>query len=68
MIVTVIVVLYTHDLSKGVFAGYLSMIFFSAKISKVSVEKNSGQPGSANHLSDKRPGVFCIGPRLHFEV
>ncbi|MBK5459982.1 SulP family inorganic anion transporter [Peribacillus sp. TH27] len=40
MIVTVIIVLYTHDLSKGVFAGVLlSMIFFSAKISKVSVEK-----------------------------
>ncbi|MGE7780848.1 SulP family inorganic anion transporter [Peribacillus sp. NPDC097264] len=42
MIVTVIVVLYTHDLSKGVFAGVLlSMIFFSAKISKVSVEKTA---------------------------
>ncbi|MFE4895298.1 SulP family inorganic anion transporter [Peribacillus butanolivorans] len=40
MIVTVTIVLYTHDLSKGVFAGVLlSMIFFSAKISKVSVEK-----------------------------
>ncbi|MFD4931384.1 SulP family inorganic anion transporter [Peribacillus butanolivorans] len=40
MIVTVIIVIYTHDLSKGVFAGVLlSMIFFSAKISKVSVEK-----------------------------
>ncbi|MFE0505204.1 SulP family inorganic anion transporter [Peribacillus butanolivorans] len=40
MIVTVIIVLYTHDLSKGVFAGVLlSMMFFSAKISKVSVEK-----------------------------
>ncbi|MFD4815858.1 SulP family inorganic anion transporter [Peribacillus butanolivorans] len=40
MIVTVIIVLYTHDLSKGVFAGVLlSMIFFSAKISKVSVKK-----------------------------
>jgi SulP family sulfate permease len=40
MIVTVLIVLYTHDLSKGVFAGVLlSMIFFSAKISKVAVEK-----------------------------
>lgn len=40
MIVTVLVVLYTHDLSKGVFAGVLlSMIFFSVKISKVSVDK-----------------------------
>ncbi|MGE7604121.1 SulP family inorganic anion transporter [Peribacillus sp. NPDC097675] len=44
MIVTVLVVLYTHDLSKGVFAGVLlSMIFFSAKISKVSVEKTVDQ-------------------------
>lgn len=40
MLVTVIVVLYTNDLSKGVFAGViLSMIFFSAKASKVRVEK-----------------------------
>ncbi|MFJ7745529.1 SulP family inorganic anion transporter [Peribacillus sp. NPDC097295] len=45
MVVTVIVVLYTHDLSKGVFAGViLSMIFFSAKISKVSIEKTTDQP------------------------
>lgn len=42
MIVTVLIVLYTHDLSKGVFAGVLlSMIFFSAKISKVAVEKTA---------------------------
>lgn len=42
MIVTVLIVLYTHDLSKGVFAGVLlSMIFFSAKISKVTVEKTA---------------------------
>ncbi|MGE7876499.1 SulP family inorganic anion transporter [Peribacillus muralis] len=42
MIVTVIIVLYTHDLSKGVFAGVLlSMIFFSSKISKLTVEKKA---------------------------
>lgn len=39
MIVTVLTVVFTHDLSKGVFAGIiLSAIFFVAKISKVKVE------------------------------
>jgi sulfate permease, SulP family len=39
MIVTVVTVVFTHDLSKGVFAGIiLSAIFFVAKISKVKVE------------------------------
>ncbi|UII56197.1 SulP family inorganic anion transporter [Cytobacillus spongiae] len=38
MIVTVVTVVFTHDLSKGVFAGIiLSSIFFVAKISKVKV-------------------------------
>lgn len=38
MLVTVITVVATHDLSKGVFAGIiLSAIFFTAKISKVDV-------------------------------
>ncbi|RFU64310.1 SulP family inorganic anion transporter [Bacillus sp. V59.32b] len=41
MLVTVSTVVYTHDLSKGVFAGVvLSMIFFAVKISKVQVDKN----------------------------
>jgi SulP family sulfate permease len=39
MIVTVVTVVLTHDLSKGVLAGVLlSAIFFAAKISKVHVE------------------------------
>ncbi|ESU31584.1 sulfate transporter [Bacillus sp. 17376] len=39
MVVTVVTVVATHDLSKGVFAGIiLSAIFFVAKISKVQVE------------------------------
>ncbi|WP_409372060.1 SulP family inorganic anion transporter [Salipaludibacillus neizhouensis] len=39
MVVTVGTVLYTHDLSKGVFAGVvLSTIFFAIKISKVKVD------------------------------
>lgn len=40
MLVTVLIVVYTHDLSIGVLAGVvLSAIFFVAKISKISVEK-----------------------------
>ncbi|WP_338657140.1 SulP family inorganic anion transporter (plasmid) [Sporosarcina psychrophila] len=40
MLVTVIIVVATHDLSKGVFAGViLSAIFFVAKISKIKVDK-----------------------------
>ncbi|WP_347553132.1 SulP family inorganic anion transporter (plasmid) [Pseudalkalibacillus hwajinpoensis] len=39
MVVTVITVVSTHDLSKGVLAGVvLSAIFFAAKISKVRIE------------------------------
>ncbi|MEC1553484.1 SulP family inorganic anion transporter [Bacillus haynesii] len=42
MIVTVITVVATHDLSKGVFAGViLSAIFFVAKISKLKIEEKS---------------------------
>jgi len=40
MVTTVIIVVYTHDLSKGVIAGViLSAIFFVAQISKVAVTK-----------------------------
>lgn len=40
MLVTVLIVVYTHDLSQGVIAGViLSAIFFVAKISKIKVEK-----------------------------
>ncbi|TLS37038.1 SulP family inorganic anion transporter [Pseudalkalibacillus caeni] len=39
MVVTVVTVVATHDLSKGVFAGIiLSAVFFAAKISKVHVK------------------------------
>ncbi|MEC2209436.1 SulP family inorganic anion transporter [Bacillus paralicheniformis] len=42
MLVTVITVVATHDLSKGVFAGViLSVIFFVAKISKLKIEETS---------------------------
>ncbi len=41
MVATVVIVVFTHDLSKGVIAGViLSAIFFVAKISKVNVTKN----------------------------
>ncbi|TCP67088.1 STAS domain-containing protein [Baia soyae] len=40
MLVTVAIVVYTHDLSKGVIAGViLSAIFFVSKISKMKVTK-----------------------------
>lgn len=40
MLVTVIIVVVTHDLSKGVIAGViLSAVFFAAKISKINVTK-----------------------------
>ena len=40
MVVTVITVVSTHDLSKGVLAGVvLSALFFAAKISKVRIEQ-----------------------------
>ncbi|WP_261130316.1 SulP family inorganic anion transporter [Bacillus sp. Marseille-Q3570] len=49
MIVTVVTVVVTHDLSKGVIAGViLSAIFFAAKISKVHVDTNIEQ-----HLNTK---------------
>ena len=41
MLITVLTVVFTHDLSKGVFAGVLlSAIFFAAKISKVEVTED----------------------------
>lgn len=41
MLVTVLIVVFTHDLSKGVLAGViLSAIFFVSKISKINVKKN----------------------------
>jgi len=41
MIVTVLIVVFTHDLSKGVIAGViLSAIFFVSKISKLTVAKS----------------------------
>ena len=45
MIVTVLTVIMTHDLSKGVLVGILlSAIFFAAKISKVKVTSLSSEP------------------------
>ncbi|UCZ53634.1 SulP family inorganic anion transporter [Bacillus shivajii] len=46
MVVTVSVVVYTHDLAQGVFAGIiLSAIFFAWKVSKVKVEKTLSNDG-----------------------
>ncbi|WP_226037491.1 SulP family inorganic anion transporter [Aquibacillus saliphilus] len=47
MVVTVVTVVVTHDLSKGVLAGVLlSAIFFAAKISKVEVTQIAALEGS----------------------
>lgn len=47
MLVTVIIVVATHDLSKGVIAGVLlSAIFFVAKISKLEVTKRQENQGT----------------------
>lgn len=59
MLVTVVVVVYTHDLSKGVFAGViLSAILFAAKISKVDVRKE----GLTADLSN----VYTVHGQLFF--
>lgn len=59
MIVTVVTVVLTHDLSKGVFAGVLlSAIFFAAKISKVKVTSLS-----ANGSKKK---VYRVSGQLFF--
>lgn len=47
MIVTVVTVVLTHDLSKGVFAGVLlSAVFFVAKISKLHISSTESQAGT----------------------
>lgn len=59
MVVTVVTVVATHDLSKGVFAGIiLSAIFFVAKISKVHVKVSPN--------SSKRETVYDIKGQLFF--
>ena len=52
MLTTVGVVVYTHDLSKGVIAGViLSAIFFVAKISKLEVKKLETNKGYSYEVS-----------------
>ncbi|GKV68866.1 sodium-independent anion transporter [Sporosarcina sp. NCCP-2716] len=56
MLITVIIVVWTHDLSKGVIAGViLSAIFFAAKISKIDVRQ--GMEGNA-HLFEVDGQLF----------
>ncbi|WP_252311202.1 SulP family inorganic anion transporter [Sinobaca sp. H24] len=52
MVLTVIVVVYTHNLAIGVFAGVLlSMVFFAAKISRVRItEKKSSDDTTKTYL------------------
>ncbi|MDM5296767.1 SulP family inorganic anion transporter [Bacillus pumilus] len=47
MVVTVVTVVLTHDLSKGVFAGVLlSAVFFVAKISKLHITSTESKEGT----------------------
>lgn len=47
MLVTVVTVVLTHDLSKGVFAGVLlSAVFFVAKISKIHIHSTESEEGT----------------------
>jgi SulP family sulfate permease len=58
MIVTVVTVVFTHDLSKGVLAGVLlSAIFFAAKISKVQVETK---------LNERNNKTYSVKGQLFF--
>ncbi|PSL28800.1 SulP family sulfate permease [Planomicrobium soli] len=59
MLVTVVVVVYTHDLSKGVFAGViLSAVLFAAKISKVEIRKKEFEKDASN--------VYTVHGQLFF--
>ncbi|MEK4028171.1 SulP family inorganic anion transporter [Pseudobacillus sp. FSL P4-0506] len=57
MLVTVAIVVTTHDLSKGVIAGViLSAIFFTAKISKIKINKQA----------EKEHTLFTVEGQLFF--
>lgn len=59
MVVTVVIVLLTHDLSKGVLAGVLlSAIFFAAKISKVKV--------TSELMSNAEKRIYYVNGQLFF--
>lgn len=59
MVVTVITVIMTHDLSKGVFVGILmSAVFFAAKISKIKV--------TSLNLEDSNKKVYLVTGQLFF--
>ncbi len=60
MLATILVVLYTHDLSKGVFVGViLSMIFFSVKLSKITVIKSFSHGLKQETYTVKGPLYFA---------
>ncbi|WP_430788089.1 SulP family inorganic anion transporter [Virgibacillus flavescens] len=59
MVSTVVIVLLTHDLSKGVLAGVLlSAIFFAAKISKVNV--------TSDLVPDEQKRIYYVNGQLFF--
>ncbi|MDQ7861136.1 hypothetical protein RCO48_09090 [Peribacillus frigoritolerans] len=60
MLVTVIIVVSTHDLSKGVIAGViLSAIFFVAKISRIKVAKEEQKNGLSFNVEGQLFFCFC---------
>ena len=60
MLVTILIVLYTHDLSKGVFVGViLSMIFFSVKLSSVTITKSFSKGLKQETYTVKGPLYFA---------
>ncbi|WP_409304484.1 SulP family inorganic anion transporter [Peribacillus sp. SCS-155] len=60
MIVTVIIVINTHDLSKGVIAGVLlSMVFFAVKLSKVSIQKKVDESSKTAYYHVNGPLFFA---------
>ena len=70
LLVTVVTVVWTHDLSKGVLAGVLlSAIFFTAKISKVRVQKKD-LPSTIENIYEVQGQLFFASVEdftLYFE-
>lgn len=64
MIVTVVIVVWTHNLSYGVIAGVLlSALFFAWKIGKIRLEESTGADGDREY---KVRGQMFFGTMTHF--
>lgn len=66
MIVTVVTVVITHDLSKGVVAGViLSALFFASKISKVEVQSQLDEALNKKLITVKGQLFLLLSPTLY---